>query len=404
MTRTFLIESGLPLYLWAELVNTSCYLLNRTPHSDNITTTPWFLWHKQVPSFKLYRRIGCLGYVLKTDQKRKQDGKLKSNTIQGFLTGYEEQQNSWRLYIPGMNTVTVSTNVVFNEDIVYNDRHNISNEITIEELINIQNTELESHVNNNNLEESLISKREQLLKFSFITQYADEFTQQEIGFISANSKTLQVVVSNAASILPSSDTPTTIKEAKKLSDWPSWDKAISSEWKSLHENQTFTLTTLPTGRKALDNKFVFSRKYNKDGSLNKYKARLVIKGYSQTQGIDYEETFAPVVKFTTLRLILAMAAEKDWELDHLDFVTAFLNGDLEEEIYMKQPVGLEEKGKEQLVYKLHRSLYGLKQAPRQWNKKLKEFLINIGFQQSQSDHGLFIKRNGNDIIIITLLV
>jgi hypothetical protein len=215
---------------------------------------------------------------------------------------------------------------------------------------------------------------------------------------------VELIVAHSASNLPSSDLPSTIFEAFNSPEGSHWRKAVQSEWKSLWENGTFCLTKLPTGRAALKNKFVFTKKFNSDGSLNKYKARLVVKGYEQKEGIDFSETFAPVVKFTSLRLLLSLAAINDWEIEQMDFITAFLNGDIEEEIYMEQPKGLEIKGQENKVFLLKKSLYGLKQAPRQWNKKLREYLINYGFKQCVTDNGVFIKLNPSGTLILTVYV
>ena len=139
---------------------------------------------------------------------------------------------------------------------------------------------------------------------------------------------------------------------------------MRDEMDSLISNRTWKLAELPKGKKALQNKWVYRIKEEHDGS-KRYKARLVVKGFQQKEGIDYNEIFSPVVKLTTIRTILALVAKEDLILEQLDVKTAFLHGVLEEEIYMKQPQGFEVRGKENMVCKLQKSLYGLKQAPRQ---------------------------------------
>ena len=139
---------------------------------------------------------------------------------------------------------------------------------------------------------------------------------------------------------------------------------MKDEMESLASNQTWELAELPEGKKALHNKWVYRIKEEHDGS-KRYKARLVVKGFQQKKGIDYTEIFSLVVKLTTIRTVLGLVAKKDLHLEQLDVKTAFLHGDLEEEIYMKQPQGFEVQGKEKMVCKLQKSLYGLKQAPRQ---------------------------------------
>ncbi|KAM1054407.1 hypothetical protein PS2_001749 [Malus domestica] len=167
--------------------------------------------------------------------------------------------------------------------------------------------------------------------------------------------------------------PETYEEARAHNDSDKWMKAMESEMDSLSKNDTYELVELPKGRKALKNKWVF--KLKRDDNMTRYKARLVVKGFGQKKGVDFDEIFSPVVKMTSIRVILGMTASMDLELEQLDVKTAFLHGNLEEEIYMEQPKGFEVKGKENLVCKLKKSLYGLKQAPRQWNKKFNSFMI-----------------------------
>jgi len=142
-----------------------------------------------------------------------------------------------------------------------------------------------------------------------------------------------------------------------------WAKAMHEEMQSLHENHTYDLVELPKGRRALKNKWVYRLKTEENNSKTRYKARLVVKGSSQRKGIDFEEIFSPVVKMSSIRVVLGLAASLDLEIKQLDVKTAFLHGDLEEEIYMEQPEGFEVAGKENLACRLKKSLYGLKQAP-----------------------------------------
>ena len=143
-----------------------------------------------------------------------------------------------------------------------------------------------------------------------------------------------------------------------------WELAMKNEMDSLLGNQTWELTELPIGKKALHNKWVYRIKNEHDGSKH-YKARLVVKGFQQKEGIDYTEIFSPVVKMSTIRLVLGMVAVENLHFEQLDVKTAFLHGDLEEDLYMIQPEGFIAQGQENLVCKLRKNLYGLKQAPKQ---------------------------------------
>uniref|UniRef100_A0A2N9GFK1 CCHC-type domain-containing protein n=1 Tax=Fagus sylvatica TaxID=28930 RepID=A0A2N9GFK1_FAGSY len=177
-------------------------------------------------------------------------------------------------------------------------------------------------------------------------------------------------------LLTSSEDPSTFQEAIESSEKDKWMEAMVEENESLSKNKTWELTELPKGKKPIGCKWVFKKKEavsEKEGE--RFKARLVAKGYSQRHGIDYDEVFSPVVRHTSIRAVLALVADQDLELEQLDVKTAFLHGNLEEEIFMVQPEGFKQPGTENLVCRLKKSLYGLKQSPRQWLKSLlhKEF-------------------------------
>nr|GEY94531.1 retrovirus-related Pol polyprotein from transposon TNT 1-94 [Tanacetum cinerariifolium] len=158
--------------------------------------------------------------------------------------------------------------------------------------------------------------------------------------------------------------PSTLQEALNNPDASFWKEAMQEEIEALHKNKTWELVPLPGGRKFIGNKWVYKIKRNNDDQVESYRARLVVKGYAQKEGIDFNEIFSPMVRMTTIRVVLEMCATYDLHLEQLDVKTAFLHGNLEEEIYMLQPEGFKQKGKENLVCMLNKSLYGLKQAPR----------------------------------------
>ena len=168
-----------------------------------------------------------------------------------------------------------------------------------------------------------------------------------------------------------------------------WVKARDSEYGSLEISGTWRLEDLPPGKKALGCKWVFTIKYRADGTIERFKARLVVLGNHQKEGIDYGETFAPVAKITTVRLFLDFAAKNNHEVHQMDVHNAFLHGNLHEEVYMKLPQGFQPPG-ETRVCRLLKSLYGLKQAHRCWFAKLSESLRTYGFTQTRSDYSLFV--------------
>jgi transposase InsO family protein len=192
--------------------------------------------------------------------------------------------------------------------------------------------------------------------------------------------------------------PRNLKEALMGRERAEWLAACKRELRSLREHGTWELTQLPRGRKAIGTKWVFRRKLEADGTT-RYKARLVAQGFSQREGVDYNETFAPVLHYKTLRVFLALVAVLDLELKHLDVETAFLNAKVKEEIYVRQPEGFEEVDFD-LVCKLIKSLYGIKQAPHEWHEDFDQSIISLGYRRCQSDTCVYVKisKNGKPII------
>nr|GEX05948.1 ribonuclease H-like domain-containing protein [Tanacetum cinerariifolium] len=173
------------------------------------------------------------------------------------------------------------------------------------------------------------------------------------------------------------------------------------ESKALNRNNTWLITELPEGRKAIGYKWIYKVKYKSNGDVERFKAKLVAKGFNQREGIDYEETFSPVVKIVTIRCILSIAVNNKWPLFQLDINNVFLYGELEEDVYMSIPEGYSDQG-DKRVCKLVKSLYGLKQAPRKWNEKLTSMLIENGFKQSLNNFSLLVK-NDKDFMLILLV-
>ena len=193
--------------------------------------------------------------------------------------------------------------------------------------------------------------------------------------------------------------PASMTEALSSPDKAKWKEAMEKEMKSLHANDVWDLVKLPKGRKPVGSKWVFKLKIGPNGLVERHKARLVAQGFSQKYGLDYDETFSPVVRFESLRTVIALAVQNGMKLHQMDVTTAFLNGELEEEVYMKQPEGFAAKGQEDMVCKLKRSIYGLKQSPRCWNSALDNQLKQMGFVQVKGDPCLYMASEGEMFFI-----
>ena len=195
------------------------------------------------------------------------------------------------------------------------------------------------------------------------------------------------------------DIPNNVSQA--LQD-PNWKKAMDEEMRALDDNQTWELVRLPKGKKPVGCRWVYTIKCNSDGTLERYKARLVARGYTQTYGIDYLETFAPVAKMNSIRILISLAVNLDWELHQYDIKNAFLYGELKEEIYMDVPPGYASDATHGKVCRLKKSLYGLKQSPRAWFGRFTRALKNLGYHQCNGDHTLFFQHpcSGGVVVLI----
>jgi len=198
-----------------------------------------------------------------------------------------------------------------------------------------------------------------------------------------------------------SDELNSVEEALKSSKWKG---AMQDEYEALQRNGTWNLVPPSQGKNIIDCKWVFKIKKRADGKIDRYKARLVAKGFKQRYGIDYEDTFSPVVKIATVRLVLSLAVARGWCLRQLDVQNVFLHGVLEEEVYIRQPPGFENPKCPSFVCKLKKAIYGLKQAPRAWYAELSSKLVVLGFVPSRSDTSLFIYSKGGVEIYMLIYV
>lgn len=198
------------------------------------------------------------------------------------------------------------------------------------------------------------------------------------------------------------DVPKSFSEIENSSNRVKWLEAVQSELDSMVKNKVWNIEKKPDNKKLIKSKWVFVKKTDANGNPVRFKARLVAKGFLQKFGVDYEETYSPVAKLSTLRTVLAVGVKRGYTFYQLDVKTAFLHGELQEEIYMEVPQGLQTKSG--MALKLIKSLYGLKQSPRCWNQKVNTVLEGLGFQRSQHDYCLYTKTSNDNVMLLLLYV
>ncbi|KAG8479167.1 hypothetical protein CXB51_029021 [Gossypium anomalum] len=364
MARCLLFEKNLPKTMWAEAVNTVVYIQNRLPTKALAQKTPFEAWFGFKPSLAHMKVFGCLCYSQIPAVKR---DKLSKRAIPGILARYSMVKKGYRILDPLTNKIHVSRDVIFDEKGCWNWEKN-EPEAVSEKL-------MADHTEPNQVS---------------LEMDVDDMPVRGTRPLAKIYERAQVAIVE----------PCSFEEAEADKGWK---QAMVDEIAMIEKNQTWELVPRPAKRKVIGVKWVYRAKQNADGSLKKLKARLVVKGFSQKYGLDYLETFAPVAKLDTIGLLVALAAQKQWKIYQLDVKSAFLNGFLEEEIYIDQPQGFVVSGKEQMVYRLKKALYGLQQAPRAWYAQIDSYLISLGFNRSVNEPTLYVKKNEAEIQLIVSL-
>jgi hypothetical protein len=341
-----MIHAGTPASFWGDAMTHASYIKNRLPRTEGEKKTPTELMYGQIPQTALLKPFGCQAYAYIPELRQTKFGPRGQ---QGIYLGVARGTKAYKVALLEDLSCQVTKHVKFNETVFPFK--------TGERSIEVEN----------------INER-------FSSENDDEF----------ESESDSQPVYNSTFNTDDSE-PRTITEAQNRPDWNEWKIAIDKELASHKENETWKMVPTPQGKNIVGCKWVFKIKRNPDGSIDKYKARLVARGFTQREGVDYDETFAPVMKFHTLRIILAICIQHNLMVHQMDVVTAFLNGVLDYEVYMESPTP--EEGK---VCLLKKALYGLKQAGRRWYEKIDESLRASGYTRLNSDHSVYI-RNREDI-------
>ena len=389
---SWLHEKNLPRELWAEAFSCASHVINRLPPWPGSEKSPFEALYNLKPDVRYFRVFGSPCYVhVPKDVRTKLDPKAKKCVF----VGYDPQRKGWRCMDPKTNKVVVSRDVVFDEASTYysvgSSNHNIissdffptevsATEECRDESLSVENVQQDVEP----LRRSTRQKRQ--------PDYLNDYEVQ------VNDCTVTSCFFMGATY---EDEPKCYAEAQGISKW---EEAMREEIDALRKNNTWELVPKPKGAELVTCKWVYKLKTKADGTIERHKARLVARGFSQQYGLDYEETFSPVAKMVTVRTVVSLAAYKGWNLWQLDVKNAFLYGELDRDIFMEQPQGFVSKEFPNHACRLKKALYGLKQAPRAWYGKIAQYLTFCGFKTSSSDPSLFIKTHSAKYTMILLYV
>ena len=421
MVRSMISRSKLPGFLWGEALKTANYILNRVP-TKAVKVTPFEAWTGRKPSFEHFHIWGCKaeGRFYNPNEK-----KLDARTSTCYFVGYSEKSKGFKFYCPQFHSRILEThNAIFIEDQDVADL--ATNEFVFEELEQIEATfptssyreipifpQIQIPMEDDDTSMAETTLQDESVDHNDATnnegQLQDHQSQQQI--LRQSSRIRKPTISNDYVYLQESEfdsgdinDPLSYSQAMSSPQAALWKKAMEEELESMSKNNVWTLVELGSNTKLIGSKWVYKTKRDAQGRIERYKARLVAKGFTQREGIDFSDTFSPVSSKDSMRVIMALSAHFDLELHQMDVKTAFLNGELEEDIFMSQPTGFIERGKNNLICKLNKSIYGLKQASRQWFLKFDKVVTAHGFIENKLDDCIYLRVKGSKFIFLVLYV
>nr|GEW44216.1 retrotransposon protein, putative, Ty1-copia subclass [Tanacetum cinerariifolium] len=371
--------------IWGEAILMATYVLNKIPHKEKEETL-YELWMGRKPSYQYLRVWGCLANVAVPTPKAQKNGPKSMDCI---FIGY---------------TVVLIVSLCMNQknpDIQKNTIMESKNASFFEHIFPCLLKETGS---SSRLDDEVVQDKRQRDDNDLQDERQDQTKEEEVKSIrSKRVRTEKLFGPDFVSFMLENK-PTSYREAVTSSEGHQWKEAIKSEIDSILQNYTWELVDLPLGCKPLCYKLIFKKKMKANGTIDKYKTRLVIKGFRQHEGLDYFDIYSPVTRITSIMMILFIAPLRNLEVHQMDVITAFLNGDLEEEIYMNQPEGFIAPGQEGKVCRLVKSLYGLKQAPRQWHQKFDHAMLESRFKINECDKCVYVKDTNSRYVILCLYV
>jgi len=368
--------TGLPMTLWAEAIATAVYLRNRIPNQSIGKTTPYESLYNKKPSINHLRPYRTKCFVHLPVEKRQPGTKLLSRAIEGYLIGYTSSDKIYRVYIPSQHKVTETRQIHWTNKTI------LPLETTAMEPFLAEKTYTKDQGSTTTT--TTTYEKDSTLPYQQPTHPPLDVTEplpdKEGPRKSGRVTRPPTHFGRNTKEMPDED-PTTYRQAVNSSLKERWTSAMDDEINALKKNNK------PTGRNIVGSKWVFKTKKNADGTLERFRARAVAQGFSQAPGFNFEDTFAPVIRYELLRLLLAICARNKWRPRQFDVKSAFLYGKLKEEVYMRPPPGFSDGDK---VWKLNRCIDGLKQSANEWYALFAKFLTSKDFTASHQDPCMFI--------------
>ncbi|CAL1358977.1 unnamed protein product [Linum trigynum] len=439
LTRAILFHSRVPVGFWVEAIHTIVYLINRQITPLLGQKSPFQALYSRLPDYSSLRVFGCTCFVMLPRQERH---KLAPKVTRCVFVGYSEKHKGYLCYDPSDRRMRIAYHVKFLEKVMYYSTSHVdaSSAESLEFLTTLPMFDETPSSPVPAAEPTSSSSSSESVEpsspdnSSFSSSSSSSPSTGHGRSLDTSSSSSDSSTSHHEESQPPSPTQPLIplrrsaranlgQPPPRMNDFvsysvapitipthysqaardPRWNAAMRVEMDALEENHTWDLVPREENMQVIGSRWVYNIKMHPDGAIERFKARVVAQGFKQEYGIDYEETFAPVVKMQTVRCVFAVAAMKGWSLIQLDVKNAFLHGNLKETIYMERPPGYE-KGDSTMVCKLIRSLYGLKQAPRAWFEKFHGTILQAGFVQSQNDPSLFTRQTVEGIVILLIYV
>ena len=451
---TMLFHANVPLNLWVEAFSTAVFTINRLPTPVLNGVSPFEILYGKSPTYELFRIFGCLCFPYLRDYTKH---KFEPRSLPCIFLGYNSSYKGFRCLDPKSHRVFITRHARFDETVFPSSSSHMQPSPTLSDYISFHdpsssNSPLSSTHSSagsqslpsitpsipckscalelpqsppillppvsptiaERVSELPVESTSRIEPFSDIpiapAQHSSSnqnshsmITRGKAGISKSKhyNYVCQIPASPLLSSLLAMKEPKGFKSAAKS---PEWLAAMDDEIRALTHNHTWELVPRPPATNVVGSKWIFRIKYHSDGSIDRFKARLVAQGYTQLYGLDFHDTFSPVVRASTVRIVLSIAVTRGWNIRQLDVKNAFLHGLLQEEVFMEQPPGYIDTSHPHHVCRLKKAIYGLKQAPRAWFHRFSNFLLTIGFTCSKADYSLFVHSSDNGIIYLLLYV